>query len=278
MLDPDRTWLLSAEGVFVGFGDKGSAGNGMMTLPSIHGGNAVSVRVPLRHYRLFSRQPYIELDGPVMRLRLPGIFGGRKVWNLNVADVAVVDTEPSSSDDTGDDWVFEEPVIIPFAATTSQNVNPNLELLFKTPQRIPALRVFGAQTIGLSYFQSRSAAGVQIDGLDLRAEDPVAAVETLAVAGMERVDRTGAWLRRHRHVTQDPALMKVAKANDQRQRWVGAVVMVVVALLIGLRIFGDGISDNWVMGAVGLALLVVFGLPVWARRRGARPLAAERKH
>ena len=32
------------------------------------------------------------------------------------------------------------------------------------------------------------------------------------------------------------------------------------------------------MGAVGLALLVVFGLPVWARRRGARPLAAERKH
>jgi len=238
----------------------------------------VSVRVPLRHYRLFSRQPYIELDGPVMRVRLPGIFGGRNVWTLNVADVAVVATEPSSSDDTGDDWVFEEPVNIPFAATTSPNVNPNLELLFKTPQRIPSLRVFGAQSIGLPYFQSRSAAGLRIDGLDLRAEDPVVAVETLAAAGMERVDRTGAWLRRHRHVTQDPALMKVAKANDQRQRWVGAVVMVVFALLVGLRIFGDGISDNWAMGAMGLALLVAFGLPIWARRRGARPLAAERKH
>lgn len=249
----------------------------MMTLPSSQGGNAVSARVPLRHYRLVSRQPYIEVDGPVMRLRLPGIFGGRNLWNLNVADVAVVDTEPSSSDDNGDDWVFEEPVIIPFAATTSQNVNPNLELLFKTPQRIPSLRVFGAQTIGLPYFQSRSTAGVQIDGLDLRAEDPVAAVETLAAAGMERVDRTGAWLRRHRAVTQDPSLMKVAKANDQRQRWVGAIVMVVFILLIGLRIFGDGISDNWAMGAVGLALLVAFGLPMWARRRGARPLAAERK-
>jgi hypothetical protein len=250
----------------------------MMTLPSIHGGNAVSVRVLLRHYRLLSRQPYIELDGPVMRLRLPSIFGGRKVWNLNVADVAVVDIEPSGSDDTGDDWVFEEPVNIPFAATTSPNVNPNLELLFKTPQRIPSLRVLGAQTIGLPYFQSRRAAGVHIDGLDLRAEDPVAAVGTLAAAGMERVDRTGAWLRRHRDVTQDPALMKVAEANDQRQRWVGAVVMVVFALLVALRIFGDSISDNWAMGAVGLALMVAFGLPVWARRRGARPLASERKH
>jgi hypothetical protein len=247
----------------------------MMTPPPINGRNAMSVRVPLRHYRFFSRQPYIELDGPVMRLRLPGIFGGRKVWNLNVADVAVVGTEPSSSDDTGDDWVFEEPVIIPFAATTSQNVNPNLEVLFKTPQRIPSLRVFGAQTIGLSYFQSRSATGVHVDGLDLRAEDPVAAVATLAAAGMERVDRTGAWLRRHRRVTQDPALMKVAEANDRRQRWVSAVVMGAFVLMIGLKFFGDGISDNWVFGAVGLVLLVVFGLPVWARRRGARPLDAE---
>ena len=265
-------------GVFVGVGDTGCAGTGMMTLPSIHGGKAVSVRVPLRHYRLFSRQPYIELDGPVMRVRLPGIFGGRNLWNLNVADVAVVDTEPSSSDDTGDDWVFEEPVNIPFAATTSPNVNPNLELLFKTPQRIPSLRVSGAQSIGLPYFQSRSAAGVHIDGLDLRAEDPVAAVQTLAAARLERVDRTGAWLRRHRAVTQDPALMKVAKANDQRQRWVGAVVTVVVVLMIGLKIFGGDNPSNWELGAVGLALLVAFGLPIWARRRGARPLAAERKH
>ena len=238
----------------------------------------MNVRVPLRHYRLFSRQPYIEIDGPVMRLRLPSMFGGRKVWNLNVADVAVVATEPSSSDDNGDDWVFEEPVIIPFAATTSPNVNPNLELLFTTPQRIPSLRVFGAQTIGLPYFQSRSAAGVHIDGLDLRAEDPVAAVEILAAAGMERVDRTGAWVRRHRHVTQDPALMKVAKANNQRQRWVGAVGMVGAALLIALKIFGGDNLSDWELGAFGIAVVVVFGLPIWARRRGARPLAAERKH
>ena len=237
----------------------------------------MSVRVPLRHYRFFSRQPYIELDGSVIRLRLPGIFGGRSVWNLNAADVAVVDTEPSSSDDTGDDWVFENPVMIPFAVTTSQNVNPNLELLFKTPQRIPSLRVFGAQTIELSYFQSRSAAGIQIDGLDLRAEDPVAAVETLAAAGVERVDRTGAWLRRHRRITQDPALIHVAEVNDRRQRWVGAVVMVAVILVIGLQLFGGDDASNWELGALGLALLLIFGLPMWARRSGARPLAAERK-
>jgi hypothetical protein len=97
----------------------------------------MSMRVPLRHYRLFSRQPYIELDGSEIRLRLPGIFG-RKVWNLNVVDVAVVDDELSSCGDSGDDWVVEEPVKIPYAVTTSPNVNPNLELLFRTPQRIPS--------------------------------------------------------------------------------------------------------------------------------------------
>jgi hypothetical protein len=147
---------------------------------------------------------------------------------------------------------------------------------FNTPQRIPSLRVFGAQTIGLSYFQSRRAAGVQIDGLDLRAEDQVAAVETLAAAGVERVDRTGAWLRRHRRVTQDPDLIHVVEVNDRRQRWVGAVVTVVVILVVGLSFFGDDNPSNWELGALGLALLVIFGLPVSARRRGARPLDAER--
>jgi hypothetical protein len=72
--------------------------------------------------------------------------------------------------------------------------------------------------------------------------------------------------------------MKVAKANDQRQRWVGAVGMVGAALLIGLKIFGGDNPSNWELGAVGLALLVAFGLPIWARRRGARPLASEPKH
>ena len=237
----------------------------------------MSVRVPLRHYRFFARQPYIELDGPVIRLRLPGIFGGRKVWTLQVADVAVVDSEPSSSDDSGDDWVFEEPVIIPYAVTTSPNVNPNLELLFKTPQRIPSLRVFGAQSIELSYIQSRSAAGIQIDGLDLRAEDPLAAVEALTAAGMERVDRTGAWLRGRRRVTQDPDLIHVAEANDRRHRWVGLVVMVAVILVIGLRLLGDDNASNGAFAALALAMLVIFGLPMWARRKAARPLDAERK-
>jgi hypothetical protein len=159
--------------------------------------NAMSVRVPLRHYRFFSRRPYIELDGPVIRFRLPGIFG-RKAWNLNASDVAVVDTEPSGCESFGDDWVYEEPVNIPYAVTTTPNVNPNLELLFKTPQRIPSLGILGAKTIELSYFESRSAAGIRIDGLDLRAQHPEAAVEALAAAGLERVDRSGAWLQLNR--------------------------------------------------------------------------------
>jgi len=168
----------------------------------------MSVRVLLRHYRIFARRPYIELDGPTIRLRLPGIFG-RKAWSLNAADVAVVDTEPSawngSGDDIEDDWVCDEPVNIPYAVTTSPNVSPNLELLFKTPQRIPSLGILGAKTIELSYFRARSAGGILIDGLDLRARDWEAAVETLTAAGLERADASGVWLRDHRQITQDPA-------------------------------------------------------------------------
>ena len=178
-----------------------ASGNDMMPLPSISEECHVyaSAAAPLS---LFSRQPYIELDGSEIRLRLPGIFG-RKVWNLNVVDVAVVDDELSSCGDSGDDWVVEEPVKIPYAVTTSPNVNPNLELLFRTPQRIPSLGVLGAKTIELSYFGSRSAAGIRVDGLDLRAQDPQAAVRSLVAAGVQRVDATGAWLRTQRQVTQD---------------------------------------------------------------------------
>lgn len=236
------------------------------------------VRVPLRHYRLVSRQPYIELDGPLLRLRLPAVFGGRQMWNLNVADVAVVDTEPVNNDDSGNDWAFERRVNIPYAVTTHPLVAPNLVLLFKTPQRIPPLRIGGAAIIDLPYFKSRTETGVQIDGLHLRARDPVAAVQILAATGVERVDRPAAWMRRHRPVTQDPTLVQVARAKDRNHRWIGTIVTVFATGLLGLRIFvGDRDPSNWDLGALGFALLVIFGLPAWARRRADRPLEARRK-
>ena len=42
-------------------------------------------------------------------------------------------------------------------------------------------------------------------------------METLAAAGLERVDGTGAWLREHRQVAQDPASIQVAESNDRPQ-------------------------------------------------------------
>jgi hypothetical protein len=72
-------------------------------------------------------------------------------------------------------------------------------------------------------------------------------------------------------------LIHVAEVNDRHQRWVGAVVMIAVILVIGLQLFGGDDASNWELGALGLALLLIFGLPMWARRSGARPLAAERK-
>lgn len=187
----------------------------MMTPPLTNEGIAMSIRVQLRQVRFVTRQPYIELDGPAVRLRIPGIFG--EVWNLNAADAVVVDRSPRT-DDSGDDWAFEAPVTIPYAATTHPAFKPNLMLLFKTPQRIPKLRFYGAQAIGLSYRESQRAAGIRVDGLELRARNPQAAVETLAAAGLERVDRPNAWLRDNRRVTQDPSLGHLAKTTGPRRQ------------------------------------------------------------
>lgn len=227
-------------------------------------------RFALRHYRLFSRTPFVEVDGQQLKFRLPGIFGGKRTWCLRARDVAVVIEAENEDESNGDDvdWAFETPILIPYASTSSPNARPNVHLLFVTPQRIPALRVFGAQTIGLPYWESRGENGVLVDGLALRAQRPQELSRELIAAGAEEVRRPEEWLRQHRAVTTDPERVTVAKANTRRDRWVGGVVLAVVVLLNGWRFMtGDG-DPGWLgLGAVGLGLLLVFGLPSWARRK-----------
>jgi len=141
-LDTEGTWNPRVSYPFrriYQFRDKGGAGTVMMTPPLASGGIVMSIRVQLRQVRFVTRQPYMELDGSSVRLRIPSIFG--EVWNLNAADVVVVADQSTNRDDSGDDWVFEAPVNIPYAATTHPAFKPNLMLLFKTPQRIPFIAV-----------------------------------------------------------------------------------------------------------------------------------------
>lgn len=227
-------------------------------------------RFALRHYRLFSRTPFVEIDGQHLKLRLPGILGGKRLWCLSARDVGVViDAEDESAGDAVE-WAFESPISVPYAATSSNNARPNVQLLFVTPQRIPALRLFGAQTIGLPYWESRRDNGVRVDGLDLRAERPEELSRALIAAGAEEVRRPELWLRQHRAVTTDPELVTVARANDRRNRWVGGVVLALVVLLNAWRFMTrDGDPGWWGFGAAGLGFLLVFGLPYWAKRKAA---------
>lgn len=149
----------------------------------------MSVRVPMRHLRFVTRRPYIEIDGPVVRLRIPSVFG--EVWSLNTADVAVVADLSAGGDDPGDDWIFQEPVGIPYAGLSRFAQKPNLMLLFKKRQRIPPLRFLAASAMELSQQASRSS-GIHFDGLRLRVREPQAAAEALAAAGIERVDSPNA--------------------------------------------------------------------------------------
>lgn len=227
-------------------------------------------RFELRHYRLIARTPFVEIDGDQIGLRLPSMFGGRRTWRLRARDVAVVvDVEDESSFYAGD-WAFDTPVLIPYAATTTSNVRPNVNLLFVTPQRIPPLRVGGAQTIGLPYRQSRGEQGVWVDGLQLRAERPDELTRALLAAGAEAVSRPEAWLRQHRAVTTDPARVAEAKASDRRSRWVAGIAFAAVLLLNGWRFLDIDSEPGWVVAGVGaLACVLVFGLPYWARRKAA---------
>lgn len=231
------------------------------------------MRIPLRRFRFLSREPYVELDGPSLRLRLPGIFGGRQEWDLDIADVAVVNPKSVNNDDSGDDWAFERRVSIPYAVTTDPRVAPNVVLLFKTPQRVPPLRFGGADRIGLPYLKSRSETGVHVDGVRLRAEDPVGASDALVAAGAERVDRPLAWLRRHRPVTQDPALVQVDQA---RRRDLRRVVWLIIGAgyLVPFVVIATDLPTWGIMVVLGVPLLVVIGLSVLARRRAERPLGA----
>lgn len=229
------------------------------------------MRVPLRHFRV-SREPYIEVDGARLRLWLPAIFADRQAWDLDVTDVVLVDPRSVSNDDTGEGWAFQRRVEIPYAATTDHRVAPNLTLLFTTPQRVPPLKLNGAEKISLSYFRSRSEAGVQVDGVRLRAEDPVAAIQALTAEGVRKVDRPVAWLRQHRPVTQDPALVQVAQARRRdlrRMIWVFFAAPIVLTVML---IQGGGELSTWELIAMGVAAPLIWVLSAWVLRRAGRPL------
>ncbi len=227
-------------------------------------------RVVLRYYRLFARAPYIDVAASAASFRVPSVFGGRRSWSVSMSEIGVVDNSlavEGADKDLG--WVFVNPTLTPYLATTSPNTPPNLGLVFRHPQRIPPVRLLSAYYLGLPYRGSRSAEGVALDGVMLRAQDPAAAMATLANAGAERVDAVLPWLARYRETTSDPVALHETAVIAKRGRFTSLLVFVALPCLVVARV---GLNDShawwpWVLGGVGL--LIGFVIPVWVRRRNA---------
>jgi hypothetical protein len=226
-------------------------------------------RLSLRHYRLFSRASYLEVDPETLAIRLPGYFGGGYSWKIPLNEVAVVDAShvAQTSQDLGTGRVFTSPVRVPYLPTTSPNVNANLELLFLHPRRLPPIRVTAALNSSVSWRTAQSPKGLWIDGLELRMVDPVAAFDVLTRAGAEAVRSPIWWLTEHRETTTEPKVVEMVAASQRRSRRAAGAVVAAFPCLIAARWAIDH-SDNaiaYVFGSLGLA--GTFGVAFWMKLR-----------
>ena len=160
--------------------------------------------------------------------------------------------------------MFRKGVKIPYLFTTGPLTQPNILLVFATPQRVPALRraVDMAPNVSLPFTarMTRSAQGVFLDGVTLRAEgeEPVVRGRLIA-AGLTPVEDITAWLVAHRETTSDPALIREEVKSVRRRRiWSRFVRVVPFAGALAFRFLPDG---------VGAAIVVVLLVTAFAGPR-----------
>lgn len=224
---------------------------------------------PLRTYRLAPRKAHIAVGPGEVSLFVPGFFGRRR-WTLRPTDVAAVDL---TAIETEDGVIVPEGVVAPYLPTTSPMTDPTLMLLFKTPQRVPPIRLSIAFApnvdVPFGYLRSRSEEGEYADGVLLRAPNAAQAVRTLVAAGADSVIQPAAWISARRPRLGDSTL----KEGIRRTRWLRRVGNALMVAGWAGAVFGEGIAD-W-LWAVALATFALGLATVFVARRlepRARPL------
>ncbi len=229
-------------------------------MTELQGARRVSATVPLRRYRLISRACGLDVDPDDLVLLLPGVFGAKRLWRLPLDSVGVVASGRARevSQDPQRQRVFVDPVTIAYLATTTPIAPPNLELLFKAPERLPPITLRGAFNVFLPYLASRSAAGAWVDGVALRARDPQGAVAALVRAGAEEVASPTRWLTEHRRTSTDPAQVARVEAADRRAAWAPrlstALFMLFLVTSAWARHAGSWLAAGASVVEVGLAV------------------------
>ena len=201
---------------------------------------------------------------------------------MPISEIGVVDNSLAVEGDQEDlGWVFVEATVTPYLATTTSSTPPNVGLVFRRPQRIPPLRLFGAYNLGLSYRRSRSAAGLAVDGVMLRAQDPAAAMTTLANAGAERVGAVLPWFARYRETTTDPVALHATAGIAKRRRFAAVLTWVALPCIAIARVGLNNSHVWWPYAVGGVGLLIGVVVPLWLQRRAAaarKRIAANKAH
>jgi hypothetical protein len=220
----------------------------------------------LRRYRLASRPAYIELHPQHLDIRLPGYFGG-SVWRIPVADVCLVERgyERQVKQEVTTGKMLTRPVAVPFLRTTSPLRGVNLELLFRTKQRLPRIRLWGAVNATVPYLLAKSQMGAWVDGVALRVVDSDAARRALVQAGCQTTRAPGWWIADHRETTTDPAdVAALTKGERSATRPRRAFFALGVLLLVVSRVAGKSAVGFLLLGLAMVAAVCA----IWAGARG----------
>lgn len=218
-------------------------------------------RVLLRHYGI-ARQPWVGVTADAVQLCLPAYFGEETVWTIPKGQVRVVDDRVSEPPAPGFDqpWATVHPVHVPYAATTSQHMPPNLSLVFDRPVRVPLVRLIAGMDPAFSWRQSRSPEGLWLDGVELRAVDGDAAASELAAAGVAAVPDLHEFIRTHRKVrTGNAEVNRIESAEARARRWTTGMYLVGLGGMFASRAW----QLDWLFVMCGLLVLASWVVPRW---------------
>jgi hypothetical protein len=215
--------------------------------------------VPLHRHRLTSQPCALKVDGAVLGVQVPGVFGSDRPWRLPLAGVGVV--LPGRVDEDAHDprRAFVEPVTVAYLTAGPPIAAPNLVLLFACPERLPPITLRCALNGFLPVRASRSDAGAWVDGVALRAEDPVRAAATLVGAGAQPVTTPARWLAERRATSTDPALVGRARAAERLARAGPALSTALLVAFVGTAAWARSSQSWWALlpCAVEVGLAVV---------------------
>jgi hypothetical protein len=154
-------------------------------------GSGADAVIRLRRIRIDRREAWLGCRDGYLVLRLARYF--KEEWRVPLTMVGVADiTSDLGIADNPEHLAFDSLVNVPYLYTTGERIRPNSLLLFDEPQRLPALRPLARFLDRM--FIAELTQDAPVDGVRLRAVDPLHLRADLVAHGAHEVTDAKAWL------------------------------------------------------------------------------------